>query len=439
MNVWMLPPGKLSALVPSPVKVFLIPIFTWLSSPPELLVGSYEIVMIQGTSYGTRLPNGTITGTLGLINRSEADLLTALAATLERSYYTDFTDYLFMDDSIVAYKRPVPEADLLGFIKPFTFTLWVLVLSSLVLTSAFTWIVLRGTHFLHIRACKSGVVMEERHALDGITTGEETPDEEVEEEEKDEGVLDTAKKSVWWASSLLLGQPLPWQPRRIYILPALWLLATLILSNVYRSNLMAMLILPRIRLPFDNIEELAASHIPLFVAENNAIHQVIMENDVSTKMGSLKKQMVTMDLITATKANIAGHLAVAATRNVALFYLNYYKTNLGDCVIYVMSERILGASPIVLQMPKGSPFKKKINRAIRSLREMGILDYLMMRSLPYAAFCSKPFKSSEAASSQDSRALELADFYGVFAVYAVGLLLASLAFLIEVISVKMKK
>lgn len=62
-----------------------------------------------------------------------------------------------------------------------------------------------------------------------------------------------------------------------------------------------------------------AKHLPHFLS--------LQENDVSTKMGSLKKQMVTMDLITATKANIAGHLAVAATRNVALFYLNYYKTN----------------------------------------------------------------------------------------------------------------
>lgn len=55
-----------------------------------------------------------------------------------------------------------------------------------------------------------------------------------------------------------------------------WLLATLILGSVYRSNLKAMLILPRVRLPFDTLQELADSHIPLYSAPGNAAHQAVM-------------------------------------------------------------------------------------------------------------------------------------------------------------------
>ena len=52
----------------------------------------------------------------------------------------------------------------------------------------------------------------------------------------------------------------------------LWLLASLIISTVYRSNLKAMLIIPKLELPFDSLEELVESGISVAVIEGSTMH-----------------------------------------------------------------------------------------------------------------------------------------------------------------------
>ncbi|MPC74944.1 hypothetical protein E2C01_069327 [Portunus trituberculatus] len=54
-----------------------------------------------------------------------------------------------------------------------------------------------------------------------------------------------------------------------------WLLACLIISTVYRSNLKAMLIQPIQRLPFSNLEELIETNIPCAVFENSTLDTTI--------------------------------------------------------------------------------------------------------------------------------------------------------------------
>lgn len=60
------------------------------------------------------------------------------------------------------------------------------------------------------------------------------------------------------------------------MLAGVWLLLTLVFSTVYRSNLKAMLILPRLQLPFNTLEELIASGIPCFVVPDTVLYGKIM-------------------------------------------------------------------------------------------------------------------------------------------------------------------
>ncbi|KAG7176303.1 Glutamate receptor ionotropic, NMDA 1-like 6, partial [Homarus americanus] len=263
-----------------------------------------------------------------------------------RTYYTDFSEPLFMDDFVVTYKRPVLEADLQGFIKPFTPLLWVLVLVSVVVTFAFTWGVFKASHLLHYTR------------VEGEGTG-------VTEERKGGDLIYTAEKSILWTYSLLVGQSVPWEPQRAWVrvLPGFWLLTTLILGSVYRSNLKAMLIMPKVRLPFNTIQELEATGISLCVPEGNAVHQAIMEADVTSKLGSLKKQLIVpVDMVKAAKDSKEGDFACSTPLFIVMFYLNLYKLTDGECILYIMSERILGARSMVFMMPKGSPLKTRVDR-----------------------------------------------------------------------------
>lgn len=62
----------------------------------------------------------------------------------------------------------------------------------------------------------------------------------------------------------------------VRVLWGMWLLAALIVGSVYRSNLKAMLILPKLRLPFDNLQELTQTDIPCVVPAGSALMHIIL-------------------------------------------------------------------------------------------------------------------------------------------------------------------
>lgn len=61
----------------------------------------------------------------------------------------------------------------------------------------------------------------------------------------------------------------------------LWLVAAFLLGIVYRSNLKAMLIVLRVILPFDSLEELVQSRIPTAIIKDSSIHRDIMVRSIT--------------------------------------------------------------------------------------------------------------------------------------------------------------
>lgn len=81
---------------------------------------------------------------------------------------------------------------------------------------------------------------------------------------------------VFHLNSLFTAVPLQPPKGALRILTSLWLLLSFILCTVYRSNLKAMLILPNIQLPFDNIDELSYSNLPVWLSLNSILHENAM-------------------------------------------------------------------------------------------------------------------------------------------------------------------
>lgn len=72
----------------------------------------------------------------------------------------------------------------------------------------------------------------------------------------------------------------PWNPvgGRVRTVAGVWLLLALVLSTVFRANLKAMLILPRLQLPFDSLETLIQSRIPTYIPKATVFHKIVMVN-----------------------------------------------------------------------------------------------------------------------------------------------------------------
>ena len=87
--------------------------------------------------------------------------------------------------------------------------------------------------------------------------------------------LVVAWRKIWHATTFT---GVPWEPVTdlVRYTTGLWLLTVLILANVYRSNLKAMLTIPRIDIPFDSVEELADSDISTAINKDTKIYNQIM-------------------------------------------------------------------------------------------------------------------------------------------------------------------
>lgn len=57
---------------------------------------------------------------MAVISKQEADITSLLILSYERAKIFDWTEYLYMEEHSVTYRRPVIESDIAGFYKPFS-------------------------------------------------------------------------------------------------------------------------------------------------------------------------------------------------------------------------------------------------------------------------------------------------------------------------------
>ncbi|KAG7160542.1 Glutamate receptor ionotropic, delta-2-like 3 [Homarus americanus] len=211
----------------------------------------------------------------------------------------------------------------------------------------------------------------------------------------------------------------------VRLLMGLWMILSLTLMTVYRSNLKAMLIMPRVTIPFDSLQDLVTTDLPVWQAEPN------------TDLGRLNSMFNSVhghsNVTWGVNGFVTGKHVLAAPRTALLEIIHsafskiIFEIQMGMCSTYLMSESFLRTT-IGLIYPKGSTLRPKIDPLIVRLREGGILDYIYHQAVINSSKCLKPLSSIP----DTSRALDLGDFYGVF-VYGGGMMLGCVAFLLELL------
>ncbi|KAK3869748.1 hypothetical protein Pcinc_015591 [Petrolisthes cinctipes] len=71
-------------------------------------------------SHGRRLENGSWSGSIGMVQRGEADFTAAMNLDQFRYHAGEISEIIFIDEYTAAYKRPSVQSDIAGFVKPFT-------------------------------------------------------------------------------------------------------------------------------------------------------------------------------------------------------------------------------------------------------------------------------------------------------------------------------
>ncbi|KAK4297641.1 hypothetical protein Pmani_029960 [Petrolisthes manimaculis] len=351
----------------------------------------YEFVVPEDRLHGMRLPNGSFNGVIGMVSRGESDMSgVALFMNPSRVEAVDPSISLYTDASVMAYKRPVLGSDITGFIKPYTLTGWLGVFGMMVVV------------FLALLGFQWG------SSSGGI--------------EKWFSSQTKAGPSYLWTSSLwtlcgILAQASPSWPRGegVRVMAAVWLLTSLVVSQVYRCNLKAMLILPRLFLPFNNLEELVESEIPTFVSPGTVLHANLLSSPEGSTLHDLTRQLVThRDSWRIPIDLMAGKYTVFASHHAILSMIHSYYGQTKECPAY-LADTVLFTSGISLTFPKGSTLRPLVNSVIQRLKEAGILDHILRDEVINAFECLKSQSTKGVL-----RPLQLGDFYGVFCVYAAG-------------------
>ncbi|XP_050727622.1 glutamate receptor ionotropic, kainate glr-3-like isoform X2 [Eriocheir sinensis] len=371
-------------------------------------------IMEPNNMGGIKLPNGTWTGIMGMLQRDVIDITTIGILSHARTEVCDWTEYLYMEEHTVSYRRPVIESDIGGFYKPFSWEVWLWV--ALVLA------VMPTCHTLL------------RKARQRLPRPQESRVKTGDHQEQPPAQGNVVHDSLMWTVSALLAQSLPLRTPRgvVKVLTGLWLLLALILVTVYRSNLKAMLILPKLNLPFDSLEELTNTRIPVWVSISSVLHAAALDGEKDSTMGRFNLLINSVgkpnNVSQAIVELLAGLQALGGPRSALVQIIHAHFAKTGNCSLYLMSQSFLKTNIGCLFLQKNSPLKDKVDPIISNWREFGILDRMYRRGVAKAEECLKPIS----ARLDSWRTLSLGDFYGVFLVYAGGVVIAVVVFMIEV-------
>ncbi|KAK3887448.1 hypothetical protein Pcinc_008450 [Petrolisthes cinctipes] len=214
-----------------------------------------------------------------------------------------------------------------------------------------------------------------------------------------------------------------------------WLFTSLILTIVYRSNLKAMIIIPKETRPFDTLEELIHFPIPQAVIKYTTLHEIIDGAEANSTVGRLKEKLLLVSTAQQTRhvedVFRGKFVGMGSMKSISgIIHGHYSKT--GSCGLYMMSRGFLGPNSLCFAFPKGSHLKPDVDKVIQRLRAGGIIQHLMNGVLSNASHCTKA--TVYTASSLTTRTLKIYNFYGVFSLFCAGILLATVTFFLELLA-----
>ncbi|XP_066980170.1 uncharacterized protein [Macrobrachium rosenbergii] len=254
---------------------------------------SYRLVRAKDNDWGTVFTNGTWTGSLGLLNRGEVVMSVApYSVSLQRLAAVDFSEPIYMDELTVAYHKHQLQSDMAAFIKPYTFKMWMCILGSLLIITL-TMIFLRLFHHSAKTKTKSN-----------------------------EKIIRFSP--IVWPLCCLIDQASIWEPRDdpSRVAGGLWVLMAFIISCIYKSTLFAMIITPKVQLPFNSFEELARTDIVVGAPTGSRFQEVVENASKGSKLGGIKKNMMYSSNSTdGTAGFLRGKWALATVRRTLLYHL----------------------------------------------------------------------------------------------------------------------
>ncbi|XP_068216600.1 glutamate receptor ionotropic, delta-2-like [Palaemon carinicauda] len=335
---------------------------------------------------------------MGMVQRQEVEFaINLFFITPPREIDADFTEAVHIDNEAILMVRPTLENDMTGFLKPFTTTVWLLVLVSL----------------LAIIAAMTSVTWVENRIF-----------------ETDQKA--SLSKVPLWAVQTVSQESSHWLPEKDIgrLLVAIWLLASLVFMSSYSGILTALLTVPIVTVPIDSLSELVSqTDLPWRLQSGSVMYQVFLEaEDPIRKRAFTHKSGTIPDCWSGREAIANGEYAVICDETTMRKAMSWDFSRSGVCHLYISKEKVYSNGLLSIPFRINSSYIPKANEIIRKLRESGIVNKWLGEQMPNSTQCLRPPKSDK---REGIEALDIKAFSGPFLFLIGGNFLALLAFLGE--------
>ncbi|KAA0198837.1 Ionotropic receptor 157 [Hyalella azteca] len=352
---------------------------------------------------GNILPNDTWDGAIGEVIRGECDMLTStVIPNYQRNLALDITVPLWEASHTVVYRKAQIQPDITGFLKPFSGVTWLCVLATFAACVASLFLMLKMRELLSRKS-------RSNHDKQGSLTG-------------------AVPISVITVVKIFLNQTCEREKRFSFMRMAMGstILGGFLLSAFYKAFLLSMLVLPRVVEPFNSLEDLVTRKpMPYLLIPGSLIEAAAKEAEPNTTFGKLYRNVDgwEKDFLRMIEKVAYGKWAIVGAKEGlhAAREVIFAKTR--TCPL-TNKDRFL-SSWYSLCFRKNSPYTAPFNQIAVRLKESGILDMLDKKYRP------NEIKCSVAKDVLSLRPLGITDLFGVFLLYAGGMGLATISFILE--------
>ncbi|XP_064111335.1 glutamate receptor 1-like [Macrobrachium nipponense] len=346
----------------------------------------YTLIRPPDGLWGAKQPDGSWNGMMGMVDRKEVEFAVGpFTITPERETACDFSRPVHSDNLAILMIRPGLENDVGGFLKPFTYKVWILIVASALCVAIIKTLVTKCEEVMY--SFKKTQETQAFHRVLGNLVQE---------------------GSEW--------MPMSDSGR---ILLSAWLIATIVFSSLYSGTLTAMLTVPRVVIPIDSLADLVSQdRLPWRLEAGSMMPKFLMESGDPVRMKVVTHVSGTIpDCWAAREAIARGEYAALCDETSMKKSMAWDFSTTGRCHLYIAKQYVFTNAMMAMPFQVNSSYVAKINRIIGIIMESGLLDMWMGAELTNTSQCLRPPSSDK---RDGISALNLEAFYGIFIVLSMG-------------------
>ncbi|XP_047738196.1 glutamate receptor U1 [Hyalella azteca] len=365
---------------------------------------NYTLELPYDGNWGNAMPNGTFNGMVGMVVREWADMaMGSFTITEAREAVIDFTHPFYEEPTAILIRAPGERPNTLAFLQPFTYKVWLLILSSPCAVGPLLWLMTEGT-------------------------GDWSPSLYPHK-----GRSASVLNYVWGAGFCLIAQGYELRLNESSrVMLGLWWTYCMILIYTYTGNLIAFLTVPRLAGIIQSLDELANQREILWTYRAETAHEKLFggaESGTYRKIGDLMRSnrglMVTSDVdgINAVLLKNMAFIKEKSSLDTAMEQ-DYLQTK--KCRLTLVPQLFFSAS-FGWALQEDSVFLPVFNAEILRMMQSGLFREWQVEYWPKPNECTA-VKDKDA---QGPRPLRLRDLGGHFIVLGLGCSVALVALLLE--------